>query len=293
MKQNTFTRCRPRLTCRLTDSLPSVSPAVFCLALGLFPPTSGRAYINGYEISQDMVQIRKSLGLCPQHDILFDDLTVAEHLYFYAQVSRQVAGLLDHHGGSVGDVLGLPRREPLASLQTEAASRSPSADLEERQWEGQDPESAGGGKQATPRPSGSPDLRPLLFQLKGLSHQKCPEEVARMLHTLGLEDQRDSHCKFLSGGLRRKLSIGIALIAGSKVRDSGEASWWTQSAEARGSGAQRQGPAAGPGRLDGQPGAGGPGRSSGLRPQGARGTASLGLGRGSAVAMRLILYPRC
>lgn len=66
---------------------------VFCLALGLFPPTSGRAYINGYEISQDMVQIRKSLGLCPQHDILFDNLTVAEHLYFYAQVSRPLSAL--------------------------------------------------------------------------------------------------------------------------------------------------------------------------------------------------------
>jgi ABC-type multidrug transport system ATPase subunit len=54
---------------------------------GLFPPTSGHAYIHGYEISQDMAQIRKSLGLCPQHDVLFDNLTVAEHLYFYAQVS--------------------------------------------------------------------------------------------------------------------------------------------------------------------------------------------------------------
>lgn len=64
-------------------------PGVFCTALGLFPPTSGRAYISGYEVSQDMDQIRKSLGLCPQHDVLFDNLTVAEHLYFYAQVSRQ------------------------------------------------------------------------------------------------------------------------------------------------------------------------------------------------------------
>uniref|UniRef100_A0A2R8N2T9 ATP binding cassette subfamily A member 3 n=1 Tax=Callithrix jacchus TaxID=9483 RepID=A0A2R8N2T9_CALJA len=105
---------------------------------GLFPPTSGRAYISGYEISQDMVQIRKSLGLCPQHDILFDGLTVEEHLYFYAQ-------------------------------------------------------------------------------LKGLSRQKCPEEVKEMLHTLGLDDKRDSPSRFLSGGTRRKLSIGIALIAGSKV----------------------------------------------------------------------------
>ncbi|KAB0401470.1 hypothetical protein E2I00_009254 [Balaenoptera physalus] len=105
---------------------------------GLFPPTSGRAYISGYEISQDMAQIRKSLGLCPQHDVLFDNLTVAEHLYFYAQ-------------------------------------------------------------------------------LKGLSRQKCPEEVKRMLHILSLEDKRDSRSRFLSGGMRRKLSIGIALIAGSKV----------------------------------------------------------------------------
>ncbi|XP_057604984.1 ATP-binding cassette sub-family A member 17-like [Hippopotamus amphibius kiboko] len=105
---------------------------------GLISPSSGQVYINGYEISQDMLQIRKSMGWCPQHDILFDNLTVAEHLYFYAQ-------------------------------------------------------------------------------LKGLSRQKCPEEVKRMLHVLSLEDKQDSWSRFLSGGMRRKLSIGIALIAGSKV----------------------------------------------------------------------------
>lgn len=61
---------------------------VFVLA-GLFPPTSGRAYINGYDICQDMALIRRSLGLCPQHDVLFDNLTVREHLLFYAQVLTQ------------------------------------------------------------------------------------------------------------------------------------------------------------------------------------------------------------
>lgn len=59
---------------------------------------------------------------------------------------------------------------------------------------------------------------PLLFQLKGLSRQKCPEEVKQMLHILNLEDKWDSRCRFLSGGMKRKLSIGIALITGSKVR---------------------------------------------------------------------------
>uniref|UniRef100_A0AAA9SRL6 ABC transporter domain-containing protein n=1 Tax=Bos taurus TaxID=9913 RepID=A0AAA9SRL6_BOVIN len=105
---------------------------------GLTTPSRGQVFINGYELSKDMLQIRKSMGWCPQHDILYDNLTVAEHLYFYAQ-------------------------------------------------------------------------------LKGLPRQKCPEEVKRMLHVLGLEEKRDSRSRFLSGGMRRKLSIGIALIAGSKV----------------------------------------------------------------------------
>ena len=42
-----------------------------------------------------------------------------------------------------------------------------------------------------------------------------------MLHALGLEEKQDSRSKFLSGGMRRKLSIGIALIAGSKVGPGG------------------------------------------------------------------------
>ncbi|TKC51398.1 hypothetical protein EI555_019936 [Monodon monoceros] len=58
--------------------------------------------------------------------------------------------------------------------------------------------------------------------LKDLLRQKCPEEIKRVLHILSLEDKRDSRSRFLSGGMRHKLSIGIALIgitliAGSKV----------------------------------------------------------------------------
>uniref|UniRef100_A0A8I3MPS8 ABC transporter domain-containing protein n=1 Tax=Canis lupus familiaris TaxID=9615 RepID=A0A8I3MPS8_CANLF len=109
-----------------------------CMLTGVLAPSSGWVYINGYDISCNVAQIRKSMGWCPQHDILFDNFTVAEHLYFYAR-------------------------------------------------------------------------------LKGLSCHKCPEEVQRMLHVLGLEDKRDALSKFLSGGTKRKLSIGIALIAGSKV----------------------------------------------------------------------------
>nr|XP_015801059.2 phospholipid-transporting ATPase ABCA3 [Nothobranchius furzeri] len=105
---------------------------------GLFPPTSGMAYINGYDICQDMALIRRSLGLCPQHDVLFDNLTVREHLLFYAQ-------------------------------------------------------------------------------LKGYPKEKISDEVDRILHILNLEDKQKARSKTLSGGMKRKLSIGIALIGDSKV----------------------------------------------------------------------------
>ena len=49
---------------------------------GLFPPTFVNAYINGQSIVNDMDLIRCNLGICPQHNILFDQLTVREHLSF-------------------------------------------------------------------------------------------------------------------------------------------------------------------------------------------------------------------
>ncbi|KAJ3601486.1 hypothetical protein NHX12_032454 [Muraenolepis orangiensis] len=109
---------------------------------GLYPPTSGRAYISGYDICQDMALIRQSLGLCPQHDVLFDNLTVREHLLFYAQ-------------------------------------------------------------------------------LKGYPREKIPAEVDRIIRILNLEDKRSARSKTLSGGMRRKLSIGIALIGDSKGEKRG------------------------------------------------------------------------
>ncbi|XP_060886982.1 phospholipid-transporting ATPase ABCA1-like [Labrus mixtus] len=53
---------------------------------GLFPPTSGTALINGYDIHTDMDSIRKYLGMCPQHNVLFNELTVEEHIYFYSRL---------------------------------------------------------------------------------------------------------------------------------------------------------------------------------------------------------------
>lgn len=35
---------------------------------------------------RSMDKIRSMIGVCPQHDILFDNLTVLEHLHFFAAV---------------------------------------------------------------------------------------------------------------------------------------------------------------------------------------------------------------
>ncbi|XP_013360360.1 PREDICTED: ATP-binding cassette sub-family A member 3-like isoform X2 [Chinchilla lanigera] len=105
---------------------------------GLYPATSGKAYINGYDISHDMNQIRKSFGVCPQKNLLFDYLTVSEHLYFYCMI-------------------------------------------------------------------------------KGVPHKMCLKEIGHMLSVFKLLEKQSAFSKSLSGGMKRKLSIIIALIGGSKV----------------------------------------------------------------------------
>lgn len=56
---------------------------------GLFPPSSGSAQVDGKSILTDMEAIRESLGLCPQHNVLFDRLTVKEHLEFFINLKVQ------------------------------------------------------------------------------------------------------------------------------------------------------------------------------------------------------------
>ncbi|XP_038108176.1 ATP-binding cassette sub-family A member 3 [Culex quinquefasciatus] len=105
---------------------------------GLFAPTSGTAIINGYDITTDMEAVRGSLGLCPQHNVLFDELTVSEHIEFFAR-------------------------------------------------------------------------------LKGVTGKGVKAEIEHFVKILELEDKIHKESRTLSGGMKRKLSVGIALCGGSKV----------------------------------------------------------------------------
>ncbi|KAK4029566.1 hypothetical protein OUZ56_022545 [Daphnia magna] len=105
---------------------------------GLFPPSSGTASINGLDIRYQIDDIRHQLGVCPQHNVLFDQLTVEEHLRFFA------------------------------NLKT--------------------------GEQMESR-----------------------KEIDKMIEDLGLSHKRHDISEHLSGGMKRKLSIGAAFIGNSKT----------------------------------------------------------------------------
>jgi ABC-2 type transport system ATP-binding protein len=60
----------------------------------LTTPTSGKAFVNGYEVTRQPNEVRKSIGYMPDSFGVYDDLTVDEYLAFYAdcyQVPREIA----------------------------------------------------------------------------------------------------------------------------------------------------------------------------------------------------------
>lgn len=59
---------------------------------GIYVPSSGTAFINGKDVRYEYNQIKKSVGICPQHDILFDYMTVKEHLVFYGKLKANMGG---------------------------------------------------------------------------------------------------------------------------------------------------------------------------------------------------------
>ena len=107
---------------------------------GLYEATEGEAFYDGKDIldSNNMDEFRSKLGICPQHDVLFDELTIREHLEMFCV-------------------------------------------------------------------------------FKGYTSNNIDAEINKVLHDFELDNIQNIIAKSLSAGQRRKLSIAIALIGGSKV----------------------------------------------------------------------------
>jgi len=51
---------------------------------GLLNPSGGSAEVFGIDIFDNINNVREFLGVCPQHNVLFDLLTPREHLEIYS-----------------------------------------------------------------------------------------------------------------------------------------------------------------------------------------------------------------
>ncbi|KAF9934566.1 hypothetical protein BGZ67_003794 [Mortierella alpina] len=56
------------------------------LLTGLYSATSGTAFVAGESMRENMSKVHAKIGVCPQHDILWGELTVADHLLFYCRL---------------------------------------------------------------------------------------------------------------------------------------------------------------------------------------------------------------
>ena len=44
-------------------------------------------YVDGYDIKSNISEAFQAMGYCPQHNALWDDVTLQEHLQVYALVA--------------------------------------------------------------------------------------------------------------------------------------------------------------------------------------------------------------
>lgn len=57
------------------------------MLLGLIPPTRGEAWVDGYNVTRDTIEVRRRVGFVPENIGLYDDLTAIENLSFTAELN--------------------------------------------------------------------------------------------------------------------------------------------------------------------------------------------------------------
>jgi len=53
---------------------------------GMLEMDGGDCYFHGHSVKHDLAKVRREVGYCPQHNILWAELTCREHLHFYARL---------------------------------------------------------------------------------------------------------------------------------------------------------------------------------------------------------------
>ena len=56
------------------------------LFTGMVPPSAGYATVAGYDTRTELASLRENVGVCLQHDCLFPQLSVLEHIKFFSRI---------------------------------------------------------------------------------------------------------------------------------------------------------------------------------------------------------------
>ncbi|KAK1930710.1 ABC transporter A family member 2 [Phytophthora citrophthora] len=82
---------------------------------GLIPPTSGDATLYGRSVNTDFNELRQIMGICPQHDVLFNELTVEEHLLLFGTMKHVPYGNLKEEVERMIREVGLVEKRKVAA----------------------------------------------------------------------------------------------------------------------------------------------------------------------------------
>ncbi|KAF1787671.1 P-loop containing nucleoside triphosphate hydrolase [Phytophthora cactorum] len=100
-----ITMYKDQITCLLGHNGAGKTTLISMLT-GMTAPSSGNATYRGLSINEDMDEMRRSLGICFQHDVLFPELTVQEHLQFFGQIkgyaNEELQAVVDRQIREVG-----------------------------------------------------------------------------------------------------------------------------------------------------------------------------------------------
>lgn len=70
--------------------------------IGIHPPTHGAAFIFGLDVTVDVADLQRIMGVCAQDDLLWLELTARQHLQIYAKMKAIPVGQIE---GEVDRVL--------------------------------------------------------------------------------------------------------------------------------------------------------------------------------------------
>ena len=143
---------------------------------GQLEATSGDVVVNGTSIREDVEKVRSNISLAPQANIFFDDLTVVEHLIFYADLRGMSTSALRDQ---LRDIAYFAKRT-VESIQTL-------------------------------------NMQLQLGQIRVPPKTDTWEGVLLLMHRMGLLDKLFASTRTLSGGMKRRLWLVIALIGNPSV----------------------------------------------------------------------------